>query len=236
MSAARIPLIMTRPAGSNERFLDAMPTAMRKRFNVVRSPLIAIVRHDPVPDIGPGDAVIFTSANGVRFAPEGRNRDAFCVGEATQQAAGHMGWRSHCLGATSAELVAALVAQQPDVALWHLSGLHTRGAVVEKLVATGLNARRVTLYDQNALPLNNDALDVLQSDGPAIVPLFSPRTALQFAENCPEMAMPHLLCFSDAVAEPLHTMNKASISVSASPNAQAMLNGLEKLLARVSLG
>ncbi|MDW3223658.1 MAG: uroporphyrinogen-III synthase [Paracoccaceae bacterium] len=227
---------MTRPEGSNARFLDAMPVDMRRCVHAVLSPLIEIVQHDAVPNIGARDAVIFTSANGVRFAPEGLGRDAYCVGDATRQAAARMGWSGRCLGETSAGLVDALIAQPPDAKLWHLSGLHTRGAIVEKLAAAGLTARRVPLYDQRLLPLNRDALAVLQADQRVIVPLFSPRTAHQFAQNCPKKATPNLLCLSDAVAEPLHILNSRSLDVAASPNARAMLDGLEKLLARVSLG
>ena len=46
-----------------------------------------------VPDLGPEDGAIFTSARAVALAPEGRDRVAYCVGERGAQAALAAGWR-----------------------------------------------------------------------------------------------------------------------------------------------
>ncbi|WP_299735894.1 uroporphyrinogen-III synthase [uncultured Roseobacter sp.] len=236
MGAARIPVIMTRPSGSNERFVGQMPDALRRRLQVIHSPLIEITRCDANLALGDGDAVIFTSSNGVRFAPEGQGRRAYCLGEATTRAAADAGWQSLFMGETARNLIKALLAQPPDVTIWHLSGVHVRGNISEELCRAGIDAHRVALYDQRKIALSDAALAQLTTPEPVIVPIFSPRTAAQFAENCPGTATPCLIALSAAVAEPLAILPAARLEIAPAPTAQAMIQALEKLVSRISLG
>ncbi|WVX51324.1 hypothetical protein ROLI_044250 [Roseobacter fucihabitans] len=236
MVAAPIPLIITRPEGAGAAFVQALPPDLRSRFHVMYNPLIEIVSVEGTPLVGEHDAVIFTSANGVRFAPDGQGRVAYCVGAATTKAAGQNGWRSRCLGQTADALIAELIAIRPAHRLWHLSGIHARGDVVQRLSDAGIEAVREPLYDQRTLSLSPEIKRVLDGAGPVVVPLFSPRTAAQFARECPENASPLLLALSAAVAHPLAVLKRASVDIAANPSAPAMQAGLEKLITRVSLG
>ncbi len=236
MGATRIPVIMTRPSGSNERFVGQMPDVLQCRLQVIHSPLIEITRCDTTLALGDGDAVIFTSSNGVRFAPDGQGRRAYCLGEATTRAAADAGWQSLFMGETARDLTKALLAQPPDVTIWHLSGVHVRANICEDLRRAGINAHRVALYDQRKTGLTDAALTVLTAATPVIVPVFSPRTAEQFAENCPQNAAPHLIALSAAVADPLAVLPAAHLEIAATPTAKAMIHALEKLVSRISLG
>lgn len=236
MGTPAISMIMTRPAAANARFIGQLRPDLRRQLTLIESPLIDIV---PVPaalDIKADDAVIFTSENGVRFAPNGQGRQAFCVGHATTQAAGDAGWQAVFCGETSEALVVFLTAQPSGYPRWHIAGKHTRGRVMERLAKVGRSVTRVTVYDQALRPLTKQAKGALVQSDPVIVPIFSPRTARQFVQECPGGARPHLLAFSEAVAAPMADLDVASLEIVPNPDVQTMLACLEKRVARISLG
>ncbi|WP_195821067.1 uroporphyrinogen-III synthase [Roseobacter sp. MH60115] len=236
MGTAPIPLIMTRPVEANARFVAQLPMSLSGRLAVIESPLIEIVPERADFEIGAGEAVIFTSANGVRHAPGGQGRQAFCVGQRTTEAAGAAGWESVFCGQTSDALVSSLLAAPPTARLWHLAGRHTRGQIAERLTAGGLPVTRITVYDQALRPLTSQAKSVLQHGNPVILPVFSPRTAAQFAQECPADACPHIVALSEAVAAAMTHLNYASLEITSMPDAQTVVKCLEKVVARISLG
>lgn len=236
MGTPAITLIMTRPAAANDRFVSQLPAYLMRQLIVIESPLIDIVAADATVDIKAEDAIIFTSANGVRCAPRGEGQRAFCIGEVTRQAADNAGWQAVCCGGTSDALVAYLIAHPVKSPIWHAAGRHTRGRVAERLGYAGMNVTRVTVYDQALKPLTRQARDALEHASVVIVPVFSPRTARQFATECPMMAYPHVLALSQAVADPMLGLNVASFDIATRPDAKAMVQCLEKTVARISLG
>lgn len=236
MGTAPIPLIMTRPVEANTRFIRQLPAPLSERLEVIVSPLVEIVPETVDFEIGPREAVIFTSANGVRCAPGGQGRQAFCVGQRTTEAARAAGWDGVFCGQTSDALVSSLLANPPSKRLWHLAGRHTRGQIAERLTAGGLQVTWITAYDQVLRPLTLQAKRVLQQEETVILPIFSPRTAIHFAQECPTGAHPHIVALSEAVAAPMAHLNCASLEIAATPDALAVVKCLEKLVARISLG
>lgn len=236
MGTAPIPLIMTRPVEANARFIRQLPAPLSERLEVIESPLVEIVSESADFEIAVGEAVIFTSTNGVRYAPEGQGRQAFCVGQRTTEVANAAGWDGVFCGQTSDALVSSLLENPLSIRLWHVAGRHTRGQIAERLTAGGLQVTRVAVYDQVLRPLTLQAKSVLQQEKTVILPIFSPRTATQFAQDCPAGAHPHIVALSEAVAAPMAQLNCASFEIAATPDAQAVVKCLEKLVARISLG
>ncbi|MCV3269975.1 uroporphyrinogen-III synthase [Roseobacter sinensis] len=236
MGTPPLSLILTRPTRANQRFADQLPGALRDRVRIILSPLIEIVPVEAALTIAPEDAVIFTSANAVRFAPRGAGRRAFCVGAATTEAARSAGWQATFSGQTADALVASLGSELPTSPLWHLAGRYTRGQVAERLSAQGLSVQRRTVYDQALLSLTAEARACLAGSDPVIVAVFSPRTAMGFARDCPVTAHPSVAALSVAVAEPLAHLPLKALEIAEEPTAEAMVRCLEKLVARVSLG
>ncbi|WP_299672521.1 uroporphyrinogen-III synthase [uncultured Roseobacter sp.] len=236
MGTPPIPLIMTRPSQANTRFIGQLPGALRSQVDVIESPLIEIVpvTTDIVIDVD--DAVIFTSANAIPFAPDAKGRRAFCVGEATTSAAHEAGWQAIFAGQDADALVVFLSAYPLSAQIWHISGRHTRGQVAERLCNAGMSVRRITVYDQDLCDLTPEANAVLQGTDPVIVPLFSPRTAASFVQSCPKNAQPYVAALSAAVAEPLSGLPLKALEIADYPSAAAMIRSLEKLVADVSLG
>ena len=236
MDSTAIPLIMTRPEGANEGFLEMIPAATRAALDIIMSPLIEIVATGESPTLLPGAGAIFTSANGVRFGPPGVGRPAFCVGQSTTAHAIAAGWQAVCVGADSGELVEALMTTRPERSLVHLGGVHARGNVAERLSANGLKVSRVEVYDQKLLPLTEKAQAALRSNRPVIVPLFSPRTARQFSDQCPAPSCVAVAALSPTIARSLAKLPLARLEIAETPDAEAICKSVEKLIRAISLG
>jgi len=126
--------------------------------------------------------------------------------------------------------VTALLADAPSQHVMHLSGVHTRGAVAERLQEKGLDVVRHAIYDQVLEPLTDAALAVLESGVRVLVPLFSPRTAQHFAGQCKNANGVEIIALSHAVAEKLDGLAEAKIIVADHPDASGMMRSIEKLM------
>jgi len=217
-----VPLIMTRPRSASQAFLVLLPAPVRAMFRPITSPLIEIVRLDASVTLSGDDGVIFSSANGVHAAPDGDGRAAFCIGPATTHAAKQRGWAAEQSGTDADSLVATLIATRPGRRLVHLSGTHTRGDIAARLSAAGLTAEHIALYDQRLRGLTPEAAQVISSAPLVVVPLFSPRTAAQFARIAPRTSSVHAVALSPAVAGALDGALLSGLTIATHPNAQAM--------------
>ena len=233
---ARITLLMTRPRAQSEGFLRDLPAALAQGLDPIISPLIEIAPLDHDIQIAPDDAVIFTSANGVATGPHGTGQTAYCVGPATTEAAQAKGWAARQSGASSADLIKSLIKAAPKTRIWHLAGFHTRGQVTEKLGEAGLNVTHIPLYDQILAPLTDTAKKALTGGNPVIVPLFSPRTARQFAIQAPSNISPYVIVISKAVAGELAGTHFEHCTIADSPDAHGMLRAVENRVRTSQMG
>lgn len=136
-------------------------------WQAVISPVLRIkaVDHDSGPlHAAPG--LIFTSAHAVPAAGPGRGRLALCVGGHTAQVAREAGFDVR-EGNGFAESLLPLI-EAAGVPLIHPHGRH----LAKRLPVPG-----VIVYDQQAMPLNEQARALLAGDAPVVLPLFSPRSA-----------------------------------------------------------
>ncbi len=220
-----LTLLMTRPRAAAKRFMARLAPDLRDRLRVIYAPLLEIVGlPDPVALDGMR-GVIFTSANGVAAARERGVRPSLpvsCVGDATAEAARRAGWTVDDSFETADALVAALSARHPQAPLLHLRGVHARGDIAGRLTAMGIETRAQALYDQQLVALSDAARKALQGDDPVIVPLFSPRTARQFADAGRGHAPLYLAAISEAAAKPLENMNHSALIVADRPDGAAM--------------
>ena len=221
---------MTRTRRASETFLAGLPGAVLGRFSPIFSPLIDIVPIQADINMTGTDAAIFTSVNGVNAGPDGQGRIAYCVGPATTQAAIAKGWAAEQSGVDAHALVETLGTIQPPQRLFHLSGRHTRGNIVGQLRDIGLNIRNIALYEQQLCPLSAEAAGLIRNENRVIVPLFSPRTAAQFATVAPRTSSVHILAMSRAVADALGPLPLLGLSIADRPDAQSMGAALAKLV------
>lgn len=182
----RLNVLVTRPRGEADMFAVAL--AMRGHDALV-APLLDIV----VEPVGPLDldgvqGVLFTSANGVRaFAHSQTRRDlpAFCVGDATANAARNAGFAKVESAAGDVEALADLVRAKLDPAagaLVHAAGTAVAGDLAGALGADGFEVRREKLYRADmATSLPVEVVAALRDGHIDAVTFFSPRTAEIFA-------------------------------------------------------
>ncbi len=226
-------LLLTRPETSARAFVATLSSDALGAVRLVLAPLMEIVGIGNTPVLGPDDGVIFTSRNGVRFAPDGEGRLAFCVGLQTTQAAVANGWKATQAGNTAKELIVSLCASVPRIRLFHLGGEHTIGDIAQTLSANGIETQHVAIYKQNLLPLGPTATDALTHC--CIVPVFSPRSAQQLAEKAQgRLGNSHVVALSKAVAAPLSGESTASCIILPAPEAHYMRKAVENLC--LSLG
>ena len=160
----------------------------------------------------------------------------FCVGAHTTQVARAVGWDAVCAGQNASELIETLAQRRPDLPLYHFSGVHVRGNVVGALARLGISAQQVVVYDQRLLPLTDRARQVLGTETPLIVPLFSPRAAGYFVANLNQKADVRLVALSPAVAESCGKVGGCDTLIAAEPTASAVIDCVEKLVQAIRLG
>jgi uroporphyrinogen-III synthase len=226
-------LLLTRPRNSAEAFAAMLDRSALSVVQLIVAPLMEIVGTGNSIQIG-DEGVIFTSSNGVNFAPEGQGRVAYCVGARTTQQAIARGWDAVQAGETAQELTTFLRTGSSVASLVHLGGIHTRGDIAQKLSLAGIPTQHIALYDQNMLSLSADALKALRNL--CIVPVFSPRTAerlVQEAKGCLEHA--HIVALSEAVAAPFCGEKTAEVHIISAPLAVYMSKEVENLCRTLTL-
>lgn len=229
-------LLMTRPHDASRRFVAMLPASLTVGLQVIYAPLISVKPVDGDINLGSGEAVIFTSSNGVLAAAstsDRNDRTAYCLGQRTTQNAEDAGWRAQMCGKTADDLVTDLLQRRPSEPLVHLRGQHSRGNIVERLTEAGLMCREQVVYDQPLLPLTAEAKSVLSASHDVIVPIFSPRTARQFADLCPVGPKIHLIAMSDAVADPLKSLKYNDLRICRAPDAQTMALLVQEVAAQL---
>lgn len=170
-------VFVTRPAADAATTVAALHAA---GVAATATPLLEIAFGAAPTRVEANEALIFTSANGVRaFAAAGSEPGkAFVVGPATDTAARAAGHNIAGMGGGDVETLLPLLLQAPpDMGLVHICGADTTGALVPRLALAGRRARRLTLYSATpvaALPL---ALGAAMASGGHGIGLFSPRTA-----------------------------------------------------------
>ncbi|MFT6676862.1 MAG: uroporphyrinogen-III synthase [Sulfitobacter sp.] len=230
-------LLLTRPRHSAERVLARLNPAALAGWDVVISPLLAIIPLEFSADQTPVTAAVFSSANALAFVPDGGGRPAYCVGEQTSAAAQARGWRVKITAQTADDLADGLIAQMQDDQgpLTHFAGRHRRGDIAQRLTAAGLPTQVIEVYDQQLHHLSTAAQARVQGRARVLVPLFSPRTAGHFAAELINPQNVLVLAMSSAVADALGEVPDIMVQIAPAPTGKEMLNALEKQLRDHSL-
>ncbi len=189
-------------------------------------------------------AVLFTSANGVRaFAAAAPRRDlaAFAVGDATAAAARSAGFAAVASAGGNVADLAALVRRRLDPAagaLVHAAAGATAGDLAAALAGTGFSLRRAALYDAvPARELSREAATLLAAGAIAVAIFFSPRTARSFVRlvvtaglggACGAMTA---MALSAAVAAALDGVEWGGVRIAAAPTAASLLAAVEREIA-----
>lgn len=235
-SGTAVPVLVTRPRAQGEDFARKLLARFGSRLRPIVAPLMATEFLSPPVPTGPFDAVIFTSASGVEGAARlGAElpRRAYCVGRATAAAATKAGFDALSSDGDVTDLAASLLAGPKTGRFLYLRGVDTAGELENTLISHGIHALSLQVYLQEPIPLTGESLDLLRQSGPVILPLFSPRSARIFHQAMPPdtRADLRIAVMSEAVARGAAPVPHSALVIAARPDAAAMLDAVETLLA-----
>ncbi|WP_431857218.1 uroporphyrinogen-III synthase [Azospirillum sp.] len=222
MTEGGLRLLITRPAE------DAEPLARRLRdlgHAPSVEPMLDMVWLDgPAPDLEDVQALLFTSANGVRAfvrRTDRRDRPVYAVGDATARAAREAGFDSVESASGDVYALAALVGERgrPEAGvLLHVAGTTVAGDLSGLLGSKGFAVRREAMYEARpSAVLGRETAAALAEGEIDAVLIFSPRTARSFVrllrgagllDRCRTV---DVLCLSPAVAEAARTCDAEQV-------------------------
>lgn len=223
-------LLLTRPAEASERFVQLLHERGLRFEQVLYSPLMQIVATGEAADLAGAAGVIFTSAQAVTLAPAGQGRQAYVVGPSTGAAAAAAGYQVLAVAADAEALFQRILADPPGGALMHLRGVHSRGDLAARLSRAGVTTGEQVIYDQVEAELNGAAKTLLMERETVILPLFSPRSAAIFAQQCQGNASLRVAAISAATADALSGLVVQRLEIAHTPDAEAMVAAVQRLM------
>ena len=233
-------LMITRPLE------DAAPLAEELAGLGIESmvePLLSIELSDAgIPDLSGVQALLLTSANGVRaYCALARERrlPVYAVGDATARAAKDAGFATVISAAGDVASLAALVRDKlkpRDGALVHVAGSNVAGDLAGLLGQAGFEYRRAQLYHaRKAVALSPVAMRALEGGSIDGVVLYSPRTAESFVDLLTKAGAADLarrliaFCLSDAVAVSAGALAWSRVVVAATPDQAALIKSVKEM-------
>lgn len=221
-------IVITRPTPSAAAFWLRLDVELPGKFTPIFAPLTEIVSVEAKIEFQGVGGLIFSSANAVeQFALRWAERDlvAWCVGDATRDAAVLAGFKAVSADGNGADLENLIreKAGSSSGKLLHIRGVHS----------TGLAFPSVVIYDQAAKVLEPSVLAKLQN-GVDVVTLFSPRAALLFGEMAVGRGWNFVdataVCFSAAIAGVVADVGFGRRVACDRPNMANMMDHLRRLV------
>jgi uroporphyrinogen-III synthase len=198
----------------------------------VVAPLLEVrFHHRPEISLDGVQAVLATSANGVRALAQRTNRrdvPIFAVGPQTEQEARSHGFASVRNAEGDARTLAVAAAEWTSPAngsLLHVKGAEADGALAALLEGRGFEVRSAVLYDVAPIAMPEDTRRLL-TDGKIDAALFfSARSARVFAEDAITFDLANVIaaCISHSTAAALSLLVFREIRVAEKPNQDALL-------------
>jgi len=224
-------VLVTRPLA------DAEATAVRldrMGHQALLAPLLETQLFDgPAPDLSDVQAILATSANGVRALArrlrEGRDTPLFAVGPQTAEEARNSGFadvRNANGDARALGEAAARWARPGQGALLHVSGEEAPGTLADTLTGHGFEVRKLMLYRvAAAAALPPEAARALASGTVDAALFFSPRSAKVFGDLATDFPLEGIIavCISPATAAALTPLAFAGVRIAAAPHQDALL-------------
>lgn len=216
-------LILTRPLPAARRVLENVEETFGQPVPHVFSPIIQIEAFSAWPTLPCGVEAILTSEHAVQGDLKGII--AHCVGARTAEAAKARGAKVLTTSMNAEELLSALKARNADYV--HLCGSHKAVDITAHLTALGHSCRDHQVYAQVTQPLSERARMALEGEDPALLPLFSPRSARLVGEGIVKPgAQLHVIGMSDAIANAWYDTTGTPAMVVEAPTGDAMVRGI----------
>lgn len=223
--------MLTRPTETSKVFAKLWRERAGSDAPVTIAPVFEI---HPVPHIAPNGIPIFTSSHAVPLVQqEGRLSCAWCVGARTAEAALAQGYSPKTALGTADDLVAKILASEDPGPFIHFRGQETRGQVAKRLNAAGRSCQEIIVYAQKTVALNTQSQNLLNTAGPILLPLFSPRSAERVSDalkNIPVKANIYLVALSHNVADAWSGPKPDRMKIAQTTDAVSMLDALQDIM------
>lgn len=204
--------LITRPLDDAKSLAERLK---QRGIEPVLAPLITIAPRKPeLPDLSKAQALLFTSANGVRSFTKAsllRTCRVLTVGDATAEAARSSGFTQVSSASGDVSSLAAMAGRLLDPkagTLYHVTGQTQAGDLAGELGERGFTVERLELYESHAADaLPADVVEGFRQGNLELVLLYSPRTAEIFTQLvtaaglADKMATVTAFCLSKAVAD-----------------------------------
>lgn len=231
----RPTLLLTRPREGSARFAAQFRTRFGADWPVLIAPLMET--EPQAVALGPAKALLLTSRHAIApvLAAGPPCREAYCVGEATAEAARLAGFEVVEKAADAAQLFTRLLAVK---AAGQLAGplLHARGAetafpLAERLNHAGVETHQAIVYAQRPQPPSPEAVALLAAEAPVLLAAFSPNSARLLADFGRAAQAPlWLAAISDKTAEACAGLPRAGLRIAPQPDREGMLAAFALLL------
>ena len=221
-------VLLTRPTQSSELLLGAL----KKVAGAFRPYFCPAFEYEPVeyPEAS-FDAAIFTSKTGVKFAPRGNGRVAWCVGEATAQMAQAKGYLTKTGTGNAMDLSKMILRSDLRDRIIHFRGENVRIDLKTILGAAGLTCTDTVVYRTVVAAVPDGLPDVLDSTDVFIVPVFSGETVSIIGDWGLDLNRAWVVAISEEVASDAQRLNPKGISTAANPNLDEMVRIMTRLIA-----
>ena len=227
-----VKILITRPAASSEEFAAKIEARLDQDLSIIIAPLIEIRHLRPVTEISRFRTLVFTSAHAVQgFAAisEDRNFDCFVVGPNTALAALKAGFEPHEGPGTAQELAKDLLRIQPPEPMLYVRGTQVAFDLSAHMREHAVEIEEVVVYEQVAKRFSNEAALEMKEASSLVVPLFSPRTAEIFSDQCETDARLFVGAMSKSVADHISSLKLTKLTIADKPTSCSMVDVTEQL-------
>lgn len=222
-------ILITRPEEDGKEIAAQL---VERGHQALLAPLLTPRFHEgPEPDLKGVQAILVTSANGIRaFVRRSGRRDfsIFAVGPQTAEEARKSGFTEvrNADGDAKALAHAATLWAAKKGVLLHVCGEDAPGTLAENLTLRGFEVRRLPLYRiELATRLPEEARAALEARALDAAMFFSPKSARIFGLLADGLPTEHIaaFCISPATAQALSSTPFARVAVAAKPNQASIL-------------
>ncbi|OSQ50007.1 uroporphyrinogen-III synthase [Thalassospira alkalitolerans] len=236
-------ILNTRPETDSQ---ELETTLLARGYRLLSAPMLQIA-FPPCPDgldLAGVQALIFTSANGVRafvHHSHDRNFPVLCVGDSTARMAKQVGFTEIYSANGDIHDLAHLIDVQIDPlngALFHPAARKVAGDLATLLKDRNFDIRRQTVYD--AIPVDDlpdDVINAISAHHIDAVLFFSPRTAESFVKLIKRYKLEHdllgtrAICLSMAVQDRIGVLTWHKTMLAKRPTQEYLLSALDTAFA-----
>jgi len=220
-------VLVSRPAEGAAAFVRSLK-ACKDVFEPILAPAFGYqyITYD-FPDF---DNAIFTSKIGVETAPEGQGRVAWCVGDATTNAARKKGYDGRNASGDAEALIKVILEARPMARLLHIRGETSRGNITRRLVSHGLRCVDAVTYLKAPLDPPDCLHRQLMTRRSVIVPLFSAETVSILSDWGLSFRTAHVVAISRHVETSARILTPRTVTISNNPDLASMTHAVAALI------